>query len=337
MQNSSNCPQPPSNELVRLAVRRALGGAVLTGAVAATGMGTAQAQQAAAAATSETQLTEVVVTGSRIAQPALEAVSPVSIVSAAQIQEAGSTRIEDILNQLPQVVGDMGSALANGATGAATVSLRGLGCQRTLVLINSRRLMPGDPTEAGTSCSDLNQIPTDLIQRVDILTGGASAVYGADAVAGVVNFVMNDHFEGFRFDANDGFYNHSQHDGGAVADLNAAGFAVPTGSTTAGQTADFTAILGSNFDDGKGNAVVYLGYPAYRSGAAGVARFLGVLADLLRTEPCLRRIGHDHPDALLVEWRVLLGRPGRLAGAYLVPTRRRPVQLRTAQLLPATR
>ncbi len=261
MQNSSNCPQSPSNELVRLAVRRALSGAVLSGAVAATGVGTAQAQQqAAAAGTSEPQLTEVVVTGSRIAQPALEAVSPVTIVNATQIAETGSARIEDILNQLPQVVGDMGSALANGATGAATVSLRGLGCQRTLVLINSRRLMPGDPTEAGTSCSDLNQIPTDLIEKVDILTGGASAVYGADAVAGVVNFKMNDHFEGFRFDANDGFYNHSQHDGGAVQDLQAAGFAVPTGSVTDGQTADFTAIMGSNFDDGKGNAVVYLGY-----------------------------------------------------------------------------
>ncbi len=263
MQNSSNCPQSPSNELVRLAVRRALSSAVLSGAVAATGVGTAQAQQQAAApaaGTSETQLTEVVVTGSRIAQPALEAVSPVTIVSAQQIQESGSARIEDILNQLPQVVADMGSALANGATGAATVSLRGLGCQRTLVLINSRRLMPGDPTSAGDSCADLNQIPTDLIQKVDVLTGGASAVYGADAVAGVVNFVMNDHFEGFRFDANDSFYNHSQHDGGAVTDLQAAGFTVPTGSVTDGQTADFTAILGSNFDDGKGNAVTYLGY-----------------------------------------------------------------------------
>ena len=261
MQNSSNCPQFPSNPLVRLAVRRALSGAVLTSAVAATGVGTAQAQQQAATATAnEPQLTEVVVTGSRIKQPELEAVSPVVSVSSAQIEQAGTTRIEDILNQLPQVVGDMGSALANGATGAATVSLRGLGCQRTLVLIDSKRLMPGDPTQAGTSCADLNQIPTDLVERVDVLTGGASAVYGADAVAGVVNFVMNDHFEGFRFDANDSFYNHSQHDGGAVADLQAAGFAVPTGSTTDGQTADFTAILGSNFDDGKGNAVAYIGY-----------------------------------------------------------------------------
>ena len=262
MPDPVNCPQPNPNPLVRAAVRRALNGAMLSGAVAATfGVGSAHAQQTPAAGpTAEPELQEVVVTGSRIKQPALEAVSPVTSVSIEQIAEAGSTRIEDILNQLPQVVGDMGSALANGATGAATVSLRGLGCQRTLVLVNGRRLMPGDPTEAGTSCSDINQIPSALVQSVDILTGGASAVYGADAVAGVVDFKMNDHFEGVRLDVSDGFYNHSQHNGGAVQDLDAAGFNVPTGTTTDGQTANFTAILGSNFDDGRGNATAYLGY-----------------------------------------------------------------------------
>jgi outer membrane receptor protein involved in Fe transport len=235
---------------------------MLSGAVITTfGLEVAQAQQAPAAAPAETTaLTEVVVTGSRIRQPELEAVSPVVSVTADQIAQVGTPRIEDILNQLPQVVGDMGSALANGATGAATVSLRGLGCERTLVLVNGRRLMPGDPTSGGTSCADLNQIPSDLVERVDLLTGGASAVYGADAVAGVVNFVMNDHFEGFRFIANDGFYNHSQHNGGATADVEAAGFTAPSGSVTDGQTADFTAILGSNFDDGKGNATAYIGY-----------------------------------------------------------------------------
>ena len=266
MQTSKSIFTPTStiNPLVRMAVRNALKGAMLTGTVAATfGAGSAQAQQAppaTASNTADTTLQEVVVTGSRIKQPALEAVSPITAVSVAEIQQSGTTRIEDILNQLPQVVGDMGSALANGATGAATVSLRGLGCQRTLVLVNGRRLMPGDPTQAGTSCSDLNQIPSDLVEGVDILTGGASSVYGADAVAGVVNFKMNDHFEGVRLEAGDGMYNHSQHNGGAVQDLQAAGFNVPTGSTTDGQSADFTAIVGSNFDDGRGNAVVYLGY-----------------------------------------------------------------------------
>jgi iron complex outermembrane recepter protein len=251
------------NPLIKLAVRKALSSAVLSGAALATfGMDAAQAQQAPAASSSDstTTLTEVVVTGSRIKQPELEAVSPVVSVSTQQIQEAGTARMEDILNQLPQVVADMGSALSNGATGAATVSLRGLGCQRTLVLVDNRRLMPGDPTEAGTSCADLNQIPTALVERVDVLTGGASAVYGADAVAGVVNFIMNDHFEGVRLDLGDGFYNHSQHNGGAQADLAAAGFNIPTGSVTDGQTADFTAIVGSNFADDKGNATAYIGY-----------------------------------------------------------------------------
>jgi outer membrane receptor protein involved in Fe transport len=235
---------------------------MLSGAVITTfGLDVAQAQQAPAAGPTETTaLTEVVVTGSRIKQPELESVSPVVSVSAEQIAQVGTPRIEDILNQLPQVVGDMGSSLSNGATGTASVSLRGLGCQRTLVLVNGRRLMPGDPTSAGTSCADLNQIPSDLVESVDLLTGGASAVYGADAVAGVVNFKMNDHFEGVKFVANDAFYNHSQHNGAATADVEAAGFNVPTGSVTDGQTADFTAILGSNFDDGKGNATVYLGY-----------------------------------------------------------------------------
>src|SRR5579862_1313849 len=262
MQNSVSPLQPP-NPLIRLAIRRALGGAVLSGAVVANfGLDSAQAQQQSQAANANEApvLTEVVVTGSRIKQPELEAVSPVVSVTSEQLQQVGTPRIEDILNQLPQVVGDMGSALANGATGASTVSLRGLGCQRTLVLINSRRLMPGDPTQAGTECADLNQIPTALVESVDVLTGGASAVYGADAVAGVVNFKMNDHFEGVRLDLNDSFYNHSQHDGGAAADEAAAGFPTPTGSTTDGQTADFTAILGSNFDEGRGNAVLYAGY-----------------------------------------------------------------------------
>jgi iron complex outermembrane recepter protein len=264
MQNSVNSPGSPSNPLVKMAVRKALSGAMLSGAVVATfGVGSAQAQQGPAAtpaAGGEVELQEVVVTGSRIKQPQLEAVSPVTAVTAAEIQQTGTTRIEDLLNQLPQVVADMGSSLSNGATGSATVSLRGLGCQRTLVLVNERRLMPGDPTEAGTECADLNQIPSALVESINVLTGGASAVYGADAVAGVVDFKMNDHFEGVELNVNDSFYNHSQHDGGAAADEAAAGFATPTGSVTDGQTADFTAIVGSNFDDSKGNATLYAGY-----------------------------------------------------------------------------
>jgi outer membrane receptor protein involved in Fe transport len=235
----------------------------MSGAVAATfGATSAQAQQPAPAeASGETQLTEVVVTGSRIKQPALEAVSPVTVVSVADIQQSGASRIEDLLNTLPQVTADQGSALANGATGVANLALRGLGPQRTLVLIDGRRLMPGDPTSGGNAAPDVNQVPTALVERVEVLTGGASAVYGADAVAGVVNFIMNDHFEGVRIDANASMYNHSNHDADAIdPDLTAAGFGVPTGSVNDGANKDITAILGSNFADGKGNAEVYMGF-----------------------------------------------------------------------------
>jgi outer membrane receptor protein involved in Fe transport len=251
------------NPLVRAAVRDALKGAMLTGAVAATAAApSAQAQvMSSADASTDASLQEVIVTGSRIRQPALEAVSPVTTVSTIEIQQSGTTRIEDLLNQLPQVVADMGSNISDGATGAATVSLRGLGSQRTMVLIDGRRLMPGDPTQNGVSSPDLNQIPEALVERVDVLTGGASSVYGADAVAGVVNFIMNDHFEGVRLDVNGSFYNHSQHEGDKTLLEQESGFATaPPGSVNDGQSKDITAILGGNFADGRGNATVYLGY-----------------------------------------------------------------------------
>ena len=121
-------------------ISRAVRQALVLGAVAATGSLPAMAQQAAKAVEIET----VTVTGSRIPQPQLESVSPVTTVSAEQIQQTGVTRVEDLLNTLPQVAGQFGAGVSNGATGAATVSLRGLGAERTLVLVNGRRLMPGN-------------------------------------------------------------------------------------------------------------------------------------------------------------------------------------------------
>ena len=190
------------NKNLALAVRRAL---VLAAA------STAAFVQPIHAAEEGSTISEVIVTGSRIAQPGLTSISPVVSVGSDQIKIEGVTRVEDLINNLPQAVADFGGNLSNGATGAATVNLRGLGSQRTLVLVNSRRLMPGDPTQNGSASPDLNQIPTALIERVEVLTGGASAVYGADAVAGVVNFIMNDNFEGVRVDAQYSLYQHNQH------------------------------------------------------------------------------------------------------------------------------
>ena len=213
-------------------------------------------------------LTEIVVTGSRIATPSLESVSPITAVSADEIKETGTTRIEDLLNSLPQVVADQGSGLSMASNGTATVNLRGLGVERTLVLINGRRLMGGDPAAgapsttavSGSSAADVNQIPVALIERVDVLTGGAASTYGADAVAGVVNFVMNDHFEGVRVDANAGIFNHSNHEGWLDPLLQAEGSPVPTGSNWDGANKDLTLIMGHNFADGAGNFEGYLGY-----------------------------------------------------------------------------
>ncbi len=264
MQNSTKSVPSASNPLVTMAVRNALKGAMLTSAaVAATcGTGSAQAQQPLAASTpNDTELQEVVVTGSRIKQPALDAVSPVTTVTNVEILQSGTNRIEDLLNQLPQVVADQGSNLSNGSQGTATVSLRGLGSQRTLVLIDGRRLMPGDPTQNGAASPDLNQIPTALVDRVDVLTGGASAVYGADAVAGVVNFIMNDHFEGVRIDGNGSIFQHSNHENDVTALSQESNFATaPSGQIWDGNSEQLTVIMGSNFADGKGNATVYAGY-----------------------------------------------------------------------------
>ena len=238
------------NKNLALAVRRAL----VLGAAS-----TAFVQPIHAAEEGST-ISEVIVTGSRIAQPGLTSISPVVSVGSDQIKIEGVTRVEDLINNLPQAVADFGGNLSNGATGAATVNLRGLGSQRTLVLVNSRRLMPGDPTQNGSASPDLNQIPTALIERVEVLTGGASAVYGADAVAGVVNFIMNDNFEGVRVDAQYSLYQHNQHSDSIAALVRGRNFALPDSNVTDGATKDITFVAGINTPDGRGNATVYIGY-----------------------------------------------------------------------------
>src|SRR3954454_19601637 len=167
----------------------------------------------------------IVVTGSRIPQPNLTAVSPVTVVNSQEVRLQGTTRTEDLINSLPQAFAEQGGNLANGATGTATVNLRGLGSQRTLVLINGRRLLPGDPSFPSP---DINIVPASIIDRVDVLTGGASSVYGSDAVAGVVNFIMDTKFEGVKLDGQYSFYNHDNGTKTGLIDaLNRRGFGYP--------------------------------------------------------------------------------------------------------------
>jgi iron complex outermembrane receptor protein len=220
----------------------------------------------APAAANPDALQEIVVTGSRIAQsPNDISISPISSVTSVDIQQTGLIRAEDILNNLPQVVAEQSSGTSISSLGIATVSLRGLGSQRTLVLIDGRRMQPGGSggvTGPGGSANsaDIDQIPASLIERADVLTGGASAVYGADAVAGVVNFVLNTHYQGVKIDANYSFDNHKNDSGQYLGYLSAANQPLPQGTVNTAQTKDVSVLAGSNFADGKGNATTYFTY-----------------------------------------------------------------------------
>jgi iron complex outermembrane recepter protein len=200
----------------------------------------------------------IIVTGTRLKQPNLESASPVTVVTSEEVANTGTTRVEDLVNSLPQVFAGQGSNISNGASGTATLNLRGLGSERTLVLVNGRRLVPGDPS---TSAADINVIPAAMLQRVDVLTGGASSVYGADAVAGVVNFIMDTQFEGVKLDTQYSVYNHNNRAGPDISGaLDARGFANPKGMSTNGGAIDATLAFGSSFDDGRGHAMGYVGY-----------------------------------------------------------------------------
>ena len=171
-------------------------------------------------------LDSVTVTGTRIKSKTMTATSPVMEIDAEAFKETGTTRVEDLVNQYPQLTPAFDGFTNNGANTYATVSLRDLGAQRTLSLINGRRL----PIGIGDT-SDLSVVPPALLKRVDVLTGGASAVYGSDAVAGVVNFVLDDEFEGVM--ANVGFsgYQHRNDNAYMRQRHDKAGYAYPSGNS----------------------------------------------------------------------------------------------------------
>ncbi|MDZ4110188.1 MAG: TonB-dependent receptor plug domain-containing protein, partial [Brevundimonas sp.] len=157
----------------------------------------------------DAEVSEIVVTGSRIARKDYVSESPIVTVGQEQIAAVGMVTIENTLNQLPQFTPSNGSGTntTNFVTtpGQAYANLRGLGPTRTLVLIDGRRVVAGNPN----AVVDLNTVPTFLVDTVETITGGASAVYGSDAVAGVVNFIMQRDFEGLRIDAQYSGYQHN--------------------------------------------------------------------------------------------------------------------------------
>lgn len=204
------------------------------------------------------QRQDIIVTGSRIPQPNLESASPVTVVTSQEVKLAGTTRTEDLINSLPQVFATQGSNISNGASGTATISLRGLGSKRSLILVNGKRLQP-----AGifNPVPDINFVPNQMIRRVDILTGGASSVYGADAVAGVVNFILDTTFTGFRIDGQASVFNHYNDTSDEIIEANEArGFSPPRGWSTNGGAQDIAGIWGAAFDDGRGHVTAYATY-----------------------------------------------------------------------------
>jgi iron complex outermembrane recepter protein len=236
---------------------------VATGIALALMMAQTQMQAHAQTAAAPEKIEKIEVTGSRLPAINIEGASPVTVVDAQTIKTDGLRSVENLLNNLPQVMAGLGGNISNGATGTATVDLRNLGPSRTLVLVNGRRLPAGSPA---IYAADLNQIPAPLIKRIEILTGGASAIYGSDAIAGVVNFILNDKFEGVQFEVNQSFYNHQQHNNN-LKDLvaaralgNADQFKVPGDKGSDGNIFDANILMGGNFANGKGNATLFLNY-----------------------------------------------------------------------------
>lgn len=213
---------------------------VVLGTALATAPAVAQEQetQEETAAASDVEATAIVVTGTRIDRPNLSAPAPVTSVTLADLPSGGDVSLGDALNELPALRSTFSQSNSTrfiGTAGLNLLDLRGLGTNRTLVVVNGRRHItsqPGVPTSV-----DINTIPTDLVERVDIGTGGNAAVYGADAVAGVVNFVLKRDFEGIRLRTQGGISGEKDR-----------------GSYFASLTA------GENFAEGRGNVAVNVEY-----------------------------------------------------------------------------
>ncbi|MCH7637637.1 MAG: TonB-dependent receptor, partial [Proteobacteria bacterium] len=175
---------------------------------------------------------EIIVTGSRIKRRAFSSPSPIATIDRDMIAFSGQATLEETLNRMPQVIPDLGRTSNLPANGTATINLRGLGAGRTLVLLNGRRLAPSGVGSA----IDVNNLPQALVERVEIITGGASTVYGSDALAGVVNFITRDDFSGLSIDAS---INSTAENDAEIYDLNLA--------------------FGHDLTNGRGNVTLYAG------------------------------------------------------------------------------
>ncbi|MCD9027522.1 TonB-dependent receptor [Luteimonas sp. BDR2-5] len=240
-------------KLKRNKLRDAIAFSLAASAVVLAGTGSALAQDAAEQPTA-TSLDTVTVTGTRIKSQTFTSSSPITEIDAEEFKAFGATTVEDLVNQYPQLDMSFDNFQNNPSYGHATISMRGLGPQRTLTLVNGRRL-PASRNEI----TDPSIVPAAMIKRVDILSGGASAVYGADAVAGVVNFILDDKFEGVSVNFGWSAYQHDN-DNKEIQALNEeAGFPYPTGNSGFdGISKNADIVVGGSFGDTAGHAVGWL-------------------------------------------------------------------------------
>jgi iron complex outermembrane recepter protein len=204
-------------------IARAVRLALLTAGTAGAGLGSV-------ASLAQDSMGEIVVTGSRIVRQDYEAASPVVSISSEAFKQGGVQNAETLLNTLPQIVPSLSRGSNNPGNGQAYIDLRGLGNTRNLVLMDGKRLMPGSED----ALIDINTIPTSMIERVEILTGGASAVYGSDAIAGATNFIMKKNFSGIEIDGQYGMTENEDTEERALS-----------------------VTMGSDLAEGRGNIVVY--------------------------------------------------------------------------------
>lgn len=249
----------------------ALGASGLTMALAAS---PALAQDAETAASDD----EIIVTGSRIARdPNLTAPLPIQTVDGEIIRLSGEQDLTEVINDLPALLTSTTAenslnGIFSGAVGAATLNLRGLGAQRTLTLVNGRRHISG---VAGQNVVDVNTIPSALVERIDVLTGGASQVYGADAVTGVVNFVLKRDFDGLDLTVNGGISGQGD-----------------------GERYGFSAVAGKNLFDDRFNVTVSVDYSKREQILFGDREFSrdNAIADDLPNPALLFQAGDINPD-----------------------------------------
>ena len=231
--------------------------------------------QAQADETAGEEIEQIIVTGSRIKRTDLTSPNPVTVVDSTQILASGETDISTLLREIPALHSSLPANQSdqNGApSGVGLLNLRGLGTERTLVLVNGRRHVAGVP---GTASVDISTIPVALIDRIETPTGGVSAIYGADGVSGVVNFILKDDFEGLDYRAQGGITDDGD---GAEYFLSATG--------------------GFNFDDGRGNAVVNVAYTHNDKINVADRKFAGLgLAGSIPNSPELAAFLGVNPDA----------------------------------------